>query len=104
MYTPVKSIVLLPTDITPDRVHSTVVSFSPTLTVTISVDVKQLSTTPTLSAVMAPLVHVPETPLVLNNECLKEISFPEPGHLKAVPFQTVEPMGGLPEVSTIVQV
>ena len=53
---------------------------------------------------MAPLVHVPEVPLVLNNECLKEISFDEPGQLKAVPLQTEEPRGGLPEVSTIVQV
>ena len=54
---------------------------------------------------MAPLVHVPEAPpLVLNIECPKEITFAEPGQLKAVPLQTVEPMGGLPEVSTIVQV
>ena len=73
----------LPT-LTPDRVHSTVVSFSPGLTVTISLDVKQLSTIPTLSAVMAPLVHVSVAPLVLNNECLKKISFDEVGQLKAV--------------------
>ena len=96
--------VRLPTAITPDRVHSTVVSFSPTLTVTISLDVKQLSTTPTLSAVMAPLLHVPETPLVLNDKWLKEIRFDEPGQLKAVPLQKVEPMGGLPVGSTTVQV
>ena len=53
---------------------------------------------------MAPPVHVPVAPLVLNNECLKEIPFDEVGQLKAVPLQTEKPMGGLPEVSTTVQV
>ena len=52
---------------------------------------------------MAPLVHEAET-LVLNDEWSKEITFDTPGQLKAVPLQTEEPMGGLPEVSTIVQV
>ena len=51
---------------------------------------------------MAPLLHMPEDPL--NNECLKEISFDETGQLKVVPLQTEEPRGGLPEVSTVVQV
>ena len=101
---PAISSVLLPTTLTADRVHSTVVSFSAELTVAISLDVKQLSTTPTLSAVMAPLLHVPEAPLVLNNECLKEISFAEPGHSKAVPLQREEAIGGLPVGSTTVQV
>ena len=72
MPVPAINIVRLPTTLTPDRVHSTVVSFSPELTVTISLDVKQLSTTPTLSAVMVPLLHESEVPLlVLNDECLK---------------------------------
>ena len=53
---------------------------------------------------MAPLLHEPESPLVLNNEWLKEITFDETGQSKAVPLQTEEPIGGLPVVSTIVQV
>ena len=92
----------LPTTLTPDRVHSTVVSFSPELAVTISLDVKQLLTTPTLSAVMAPLVHVPEVPVVLYNEWPKEIVF-DGGQSKAVPLQMVrDNIGALG--STTVQV
>ena len=53
---------------------------------------------------MAPLVHVPAAPLVLNIECPNEITFNTPGQLKAVPLQTEEPMGGLLVGSTIVQV
>ena len=104
MNTPAKSIVRLPTIVTPDKVHSTVVSFSSELAVTISLDVKQLSTTPTLAAVTAPPVHVPEAPpLVLNNEWLKEITFDEPGQLKAPPLQIVtDNIGALG--STTVQV
>ena len=52
---------------------------------------------------MALPLHVPEDPLVLNNEFLNEISFNEVGQLKAVPLQREEPIGGL-LVSTTVQV
>ena len=48
---------------------------------------------------MAPLLHVPGAPpLVLNNECLKEIPFDEPGQLKAVPLQTEEGCQNYPQL------
>ena len=48
------------------------------------------------------MLHEPDVPLVLNIECPNEITFDRPGQSKAVPLQTEEPMGGLPDVSTTV--